>query len=60
MRVEPQGVEADFGGGGTEKGCHLAAIDGVWSRMIVVGADGGIRGSVMASEVDVSVCCGDN
>ena len=60
MRVKPQGVETYFGGGGTEKGWYLAAVHGVWSGMIVVGADGGIRGSIMTSEVDVSACCGDN
>ena len=60
MRVEPQCVEAYLGGGGAEKGCYLAAIHGVWSGVIVVGTDGGIRGSIMTAEVDVSVCCGDN
>ena len=38
----------------------MTAVDGVWSRMNVVGVDGGIRGSIIGSEVDVSVYCGDN
>ena len=44
MRVGPQGVEAYFGGGGTEKGCYMAAVHGVWSGMSVVSVNGGIRG----------------
>ena len=56
--VEPQGVEANLCGGGAEKSCNLAAIDGAGDGVGVIGADGSIGGSIMTAEVEVSMCCG--
>ena len=58
VRVETQDVKANLGGGGADESCNLAAIDGAGDGLGVIGADGGIRGSIMTAEVEVSLCCG--